>query len=198
MLNSFLNDLGLKILPSIISIYLNTLRIKIYKAPSFDSNSVFIFWHSKMLIGWWILRNKKLGALVSKSKDGEILSSILNKWNYKVVRGSSSKAGKEALHEIINFAKTGNSVVLTPDGPRGPAGYIKNGALVISYECQIPIIPVKIFNYNKKILFKSWDKFEIPFPFSKCQVHFGKKHYYKQYLYNNELDEFKQSMSNEM
>lgn len=151
-----------------------------------------------MLIGWWIFRNKKFGSLVSQSKDGEILSSILNNWKYIVVRGSSSKAGKEALNKVINLAETGNSVVLTPDGPRGPAGFIKHGALIISYECQIPIIPMKIYNYNKKIIFKSWDKFEIPLPFSKCQVHFGEKHFYKQFLYDNELNDFKQSITNEM
>jgi len=195
---NFLNNLGLKILPSVINIYIKTLRIKINNFPDLDTNAVFIFWHSKMLIGWWLFSNKQYGALVSQSKDGEILNRILIRWKYKVVRGSSSKAGKEALSEIINFAEFGNSVVLTPDGPRGPPGNIKNGALVISYECKIPIIPVKIFNHNKNILSKSWDKFEIPLPFSKCEVHFGAKHYYKQFLYGNELNEFKKALSKEM
>jgi len=197
-MNNFLNSLGWKILPSIINIYIKTLRIKVKNFPELDSNSVFIFWHSKMLIGWWLFREKNFGALVSQSKDGEILSRILNKWEYKVIRGSSSKSGKEALNKIIDFACHRNSVVITPDGPRGPACNIKNGALAISYECKIPIITVKIFNHNKGVLSASWDNFEIPFPFSKCEVHFGEKHFYRQYLYGDELEEFKQTLSNEM
>lgn len=150
-----------------------------------------------MLLGWWLFKDKNYSALVSQSKDGEILTNVLNQWGYNVLRGSSSKGGKEALEELIT--SSGNSsVVLTPDGPRGPAKELKNGALIISNKCNIPIIPVSI-NYGKrKILSGSWDKFEIPYPFSKCEVKFGKEVFYGKYLENDELDNFKRSLSQMM
>ncbi|MEO6696315.1 MAG: DUF374 domain-containing protein [Ignavibacteria bacterium] len=194
----FLNKMGLKILPLVIDTYLKTLRVNVNKYPAKDTDTVYIFWHSKMLIGWWLFRRKEFKALVSKSKDGDVLNNVLNNWNYKVTRGSSSRSGKEALDEIINTFRSGDSIVITPDGPRGPAQNIKNGPLIISNKLKLPIVPVRITFNNKRVLHKSWDKFEIPYPFSKCEVHFGEKHFYKNYLYGDELEKFKHMLSNEM
>lgn len=185
-------------MPFMLRLLTITLRIKFHDKPDLSNDSAFVFWHSKMLAGWWIFRDKNYAALVSQSKDGEILSNLLHKWNYKVVRGSSSKGGKEAVKEIINYVKSGTSAVITPDGPRGPAKVIKNGVLVISKECGIPVIPVKITYSHKIILSNSWDKFEIPLPFTKCNIVFGSKHYYKEFLENKELDNFKKILSAEM
>ena len=80
-----------------------------------------------MLLGWWLFRDKNFSALVSQSKDGEILTNILNSWGYNVMRGSSSKGGKKALEELISVSLK-SSVVMTPDGPRGPAGVSPTGA----------------------------------------------------------------------
>lgn len=188
----------MKALPVIMNLYIKTLRIQVHNAPDFNHCFIFIFWHSKMLLGWWLFKNKNFVALVSKSKDGEILNHLLNKWNYKVIRGSSSKGGKEALEEIISLVKKNNTAVLTPDGPRGPAHNIKNGVLVISSECGIPIIPIKIKYYKKRFLKKSWDKFQIPLPFSKCEVYFGNKYHYGSFLKENELKIFKEKLSEQM
>lgn len=188
---------GKYILPFIIDIYLKTLKVEICNEPPENSNAVFIFWHSKMLLGWWLFRKRNAAAIVSQSKDGEILTGILKNWNYKIVRGSSSKGSKEALKELILLGGN-NSIVITPDGPRGPLNEIKNGALIVSNQCEIPIIPVKLVFSKKIILTKSWDKFEIPYPFSKCEVNYGKEHFYKNYLEEPKLTEFKRNLINEM
>lgn len=151
-----------------------------------------------MLLGWSLFKNKKSCALVSQSKDGEILSALLKKWNYKVSRGSSSKGGKVALNELIEAAKEDYSIIITPDGPRGPAKIIKNGALIVSNSSYLPIIPVKLAYHSKKVLIKSWDKFEIPYPFSKCEVIFGKEYFYPEYLNEEKLTEFKIKLANEL
>jgi len=185
--------------PSLLSAYIKTLRIKIHNRDKHDQKAVYIFWHSKMILGWWLFRDRKFAALVSQSKDGEILTRLLNKWGYNTFRGSSSKGGKEALAELNSTIQTAStSAVITPDGPRGPALQIKNGALILAKENNIPIIPLKITYYKKKILIKSWDKFELPLPFSKCDVTFGEKHYYNEFLEKDKLAEFKQRLSDQM
>jgi lysophospholipid acyltransferase (LPLAT)-like uncharacterized protein len=186
------------LLPLLINLLMRTLRFRFENYPRSFEKKIFIFWHSKMLGGWFIFRDKNPIALVSLSEDGEILNRLLMKWNYKVIRGSSSKNSKEALAEIIERAKEGNPAILTPDGPRGPTNEIKNGALIISKENDLPIIPVSINYSSKKILSKSWDNFEIPFPFSKCEVKFGNDIYYKEFLEENELRIFKETISKEM
>ena len=191
-----------KLLPLLIKILVSTLRVKISNQSPLENalnkKAVFIFWHSQMLLGWSLFKNKTSYALVSQSKDGEILSALLKKWNYKVSRGSSSKGGKEALSDLITAAKNDYSIVITPDGPRGPAGKIKNGALIVSHDTGIPVIPVKINYSSKKILEKSWDKFEIPYPFSKCEVTFGNEYFYTEYLDETKLTEFKNKLASEL
>ena len=142
-MKKFYNFLGLKFLPFIIDLYIKTLRIEIINEPDQLGNSIFIFWHSKMLTGWYIFKNKNPAALVSQSKDGAILSKLLNMWKYEVVRGSSSKGGKEAVDKLIELVKSGRNAIITPDGPRGPAGQIKNGPLIISNKSNVP------FNFYK-------------------------------------------------
>ena len=151
-----------------------------------------------MIAGWYLFRNRKAAAIVSQSKDGEILSKILKRWDYIVCRGSSSKGGKEALKELIEFGRQGYSIVITPDGPRGPVNELKNGALIAANECGIPVIPINIKYSSKKILEKSWDKFEIPFPFSKCEVKIGAEYYYEQFLEEEELTDFKNKIKKEL
>jgi lysophospholipid acyltransferase (LPLAT)-like uncharacterized protein len=196
-LNKFKSGIANVFLPVLVSLLIKTLRIKYTNLPPENERAVYIFWHSRMLVGWWLFRDKKYSALVSQSKDGEILTDLLNYWGYKVLRGSSSKGGKEALEELISASEK-SSVVLTPDGPRGPANVIKNGALIISNKSGIPIIPVKINYKKKKVLSKSWDKFEIPYPFSECEVHFGERIFYEKYLENEQLENFKNSLSQKM
>lgn len=197
-MKKFLNFAGLKFLPIIINLYMRSLRIKTFNAPDEDKKAVYIFWHSAMLAGWWILRNRNPSAMVSQSRDGEILSNILKRWGYEVIRGSSSKGNKEALYKIIDSAKQNRSIVITPDGPRGPANVIKNGALIVSKEAGIPVIPVKIIYRNKYVLSGSWDKFEIPLPFSICEITFGREYYYKVFLNEPELAAFKNVLNAEM
>ena len=197
-MNKLLNFFGKYLLSTLININNSTLRLRIVNKPIDTSNKIFIFWHSKMLIGWWLFKKENCLALVSKSKDGDILTRLLHNWKYNVIRGSSSKGGKDALEQIIGEITDSNSVVITPDGPRGPAREIKNGALIISNRTGYPIIPVKIKYSKKNILKKSWDRFEIPLPFSKCEVSFGKHFYYKEFLYDNDLSSFKQEISSQM
>ncbi|MBL8006946.1 MAG: lysophospholipid acyltransferase family protein [Ignavibacteria bacterium] len=197
-MKSILNFLGLNVLPFLINMLFATLSMNIKNKPESLSNSVFIFWHSKMLAGWRLFKDSNTAALVSQSSDGDILSNLLVKWNYKVIRGSSSKGGKEALFSLMENVSSGIPAAVTPDGPRGPANVIKNGVLVISLKCGAPLIPVRINYRHKIVLSKSWDRFEIPMPFSSCDVYFGEKYYYNTYLYNEELENFKSKLGSEM
>jgi len=192
------NKLTQFILPVLLPFYLMTVRVKISSNNIADKAAIFILWHNKMLIGWRLFKGKKYLALVSQSKDGEILNTLLERWKYNVIRGSGSKGGKEALEEIISNHREYRSVVITPDGPRGPAGEIKNGALMISNKTGLPIIPVSITYSRSKILSKSWDKFEIPLPFSKCEVRFGDEFHYGEYLPEPKLTEFKETLAKQM
>jgi Kdo2-lipid IVA 3' secondary acyltransferase len=166
----------IRLLPFVSSLVARTLRMKI--EGEVPEKAVVIFWHGKMFAGWFVATRKEQGkrprpvALVSPSKDGDILSSVLKRWGYKVQRGSSSRSGLEALRRAIDSVKSGecDRIVITPDGPRGPIHRLKRGAFLAAQELQLPVYFLRIHYRRAKVLGKSWDKFEIPLPFSGIHI----------------------------
>lgn len=150
--------------------------------------SIIVFWHGKMLAGWKIFSDFSPIGVVSHSRDGNILSYLLTKWNYSLIRGSSSKGGSEVLKEIVeNQSQT--YFVITPDGPRGPIYKFKPGAVVAAQRKQIPLYLCSMNIKNKKTLEKSWDKFEIPLLFSKIEVKFSEPIFIPQNTDRNQISE---------
>ncbi len=170
-----LRYIGIQFASTAISVLIKTLRIKIINGETISKfanekkNFVSAFWHGSMLIGWYMHKNENVAALVSQSKDGEVLAKILEKWNYKVVRGSSSLGGNEALSVMVDLIRGNNSLAITPDGPRGPIYKMKAGAVVTAKKTNVPLFLAGI-GIKKKSVLKSWDHFEVPKPFSKVVV----------------------------
>ena len=134
-----------------------------------NKNFIVAFWHGTMLLPWYLHRNKNIAALISKSKDGDLLARMLKSWNYQVIRGSSSSGGEIALGIMIDFAKNKNSIAITPDGPRGPAKKLKAGAVVTAKKSGLPLVLIGVGYRNKRIL-RNWDNFQIPAFFSKANA----------------------------
>lgn len=127
------------------------------------------FWHGDMLPCWYIFRNLNPIAVVSKSPDGQILSDLLTKWKFELIRGSSSSDGRIVLENIINNAKD-RIILMTPDGPRGPAKKMKAGIAIAAQRSGTPIYLLKTHFHKYKEFSKSWDNFKLPLPFSKIDI----------------------------
>ena len=173
-----LRSIGRNLLFPFLSVYIRTVKLKIINGESAKrlseegKNFVLAFWHGTMLMPWFINRSKNFSALVSQSKDGEILTRLLIKWKYNTVRGSSNIGGKEALELMINEAIKKKNLAITPDGPTGPVRKMKAGAVVTAKKSNIPLVLLGV-GYNKKYVLKSWDRFEIPKMFSKSVLIFS-------------------------
>jgi lysophospholipid acyltransferase (LPLAT)-like uncharacterized protein len=122
-------------------------------------------------MGWYLHRNKRYSCLVSMSRDGDILAEILTLWRYRVIRGSSSRGGKEARRIMEDEVRSGNVLVMTPDGPRGPRIEMKMGAVRTAQKTGAPLLPVRFF-VRRSFILKSWDRFEIPAPFARITVRY--------------------------
>lgn len=165
--NAFLSSLSL--------VLCKTLRIERKNTQGIDSllkqkkNFILVFWHGTMLLPWYLHKDRNFAALVSKSKDGELLARMLEKWNYLVIRGSSNDGGKEALIKMKELAAKGFILCVTPDGPKGPFHKFKPGAVITAIQTKTPLVLCGV-RYEKKRQLRSWDKFEIPCFFSKAMV----------------------------
>lgn len=141
-------------------------------------NCILAFWHDEMLPIWKSFAELNPKALVSQSKDGEILSSLLHNWGFELIRGSSSKGGKEALDLIVSAAESG-IVMLTPDGPRGPRHKFKAGAVVAAQRAATNLILCRAKIERKIVFKKSWDKFILPLPFAKVKLFFSDIYFFE-------------------
>ena len=132
---------------------------------------IFCLWHNRLAISMLVHRRhpRKLAALVSASKDGALLAAVLGRFGVEQVRGSSSRRGPQALLELTSHARRGYDLAITPDGPRGPRYTVQNGVIALAQLTGLPIIPVTC-NTRRKLCLKSWDRFQIPFPFSHCEL----------------------------
>jgi len=146
-----------------------------------NQNYVLAFWHGTMLLSWYLHGSEKFAALTSKSKDGDLLAKMLRKWKYKVVRGSSSIGGDVALGIMVDYAKNGYWIAVTPDGPRGPLHKFKAGAVVTAKKAGIPVVLAGVGFKRKKIL-NNWDKFEIPYFFTNAKIVYSEPVYIDRYL----------------
>jgi lysophospholipid acyltransferase (LPLAT)-like uncharacterized protein len=138
---------------------------------------IFALWHNRLALCMHayveLARPQRerdcLAALISASKDGALLSAVLKNFRVTAVRGSSSRRGGQALIELVSMAKQGYDLAVTPDGPRGPCYVAQEGVLVLAQLTGAPIIPVSC-RLGWKIRAKSWDRFQIPLPFSRCEI----------------------------
>lgn len=165
------------ILPFTLKLLYASLRISVtpqsWKRQLSDKGAIFTFWHGKMVTGWLLARalfpEKNIIAVVSLSEDGRTLSDTLEQLDYTLIRGSSSRGGDEVRHAMQKALQRSNIIVLTPDGPRGPVYQFKYGTLKIASRNGCPLIFAEI-SYENSWKLKSWDKFEIPKPFSRTAI----------------------------
>ena len=139
---------------------------------------IFALWHNRLGLcmkayeGFVRPHHDKLAALISPSKDGALLARILQEFGVQPVRGSSSRRGAQAVLELTSWAERGYNLAVTPDGPRGPCYVVQEGVMALAQVTGLPIVPYSC-RIGWKIRVKSWDRFQIPLPFARCEMTFG-------------------------
>ena len=134
---------------------------------------VYASWHN-YLFAWTYLYKKflypkKIHCLISASGDGAYLTVLLEKGGLFCVRGSSSFRSRTAIREMRKRLQKEEALAITPDGPRGPRHKVKEGLAQIAHKESTAILLIVPY-YAKSWKLNSWDRFEIPYPFSKVFV----------------------------
>jgi len=140
---------------------------------------IFCVWHNRLALSLVMYRQyvnslglpARLAGLVSASRDGALLSHVLKLFEVEPVRGSSSRRGAQALLELTSWLDRGYDAAITVDGPRGPKYQVKLGVIGLAQMTGRPIIPAT-YRLSKKWTIGSWDRFQIPMPFSVCYFDF--------------------------
>ncbi len=133
---------------------------------------IYVFWHGRMFMACYFFRRRGIVVMASRNRDGEYMARVIRRFGYDTARGSSSRGGRRALADMIQLLRRGRDVAFTIDGPRGPRYIAKPGAAYLARKTGNPVLPF-IISAEKKWVLGSWDRFQIPKPFTRCAVLFG-------------------------
>jgi hypothetical protein len=135
---------------------------------------IFPFWHRCVLPASWIYRHQHPAVMTSRSRDGEFIARVIQRFGFVPVRGSSSRGGQRALLEMNRLLAEGHAVAFTIDGPRGPRYVAKKGPVLLARMSGAAITAFYVAVERAWVL-NTWDGLVIPKPFSRIYVRFARK-----------------------
>ncbi len=164
---------------ALISLWSMSVRTRIVKSEipgrlkAEGNNIIYAFWHGRQFLLFYNYRHARVVIPASESRDGEIQAGILKSFGFDVVRGSSKRKGAQALLGMADGLRKGKDVALAVDGPRGPRYEVKQGVTYLAGKLNKPIVPAATSAKRFWILEKIWDKYMLPWPFTKGVIVYG-------------------------
>lgn len=130
---------------------------------------IYAFWHDRIFASTYFFQDRGIAVITSQSKDGEYIARFIQRLGYGAIRGSSTRGGVGALVEMIRTMRNGVPMAFTVDGPKGPRYEAKSGAVLLAKKTGNPMMPflVELRKYWKV---GSWDKLQIPKPFTLAKL----------------------------
>lgn len=132
---------------------------------------MFVFWHGQLLPLIHYHRHEGIVVLVSEHDDGEYVTRVIRRNGFGTVRGSSTRGGGKGLKGLVRAARQGRDLAVTPDGPTGPPGVFKPGALAAAQMAGLPVVPISV-TASAGWRFRSWDGFLVPRPLSAIRIEY--------------------------
>ena len=167
---------------SLIRVFCSTLRWEVVGREHLDAvlasghRPIFTFWHVCIVSATWFWRNRGIVVMSSVSRDAEYTGRVIKRFGYGAARGSATRGGGRALAEMAQCLDSGMEVGFTIDGPRGPAYVAKPGAVTLARHTGHAILPFHI-GASSYIEVPSWDRFQIPLPFTRAVCFIGEPIY---------------------
>jgi hypothetical protein len=141
--------------------------------PPLSGPFILALWHGRLALLHHLRHgNRSLIALISSHRDGQFISKCAWFFDIRTVAGSTNRGGVQAVRELVRLARDGHSLFVTPDGPRGPRMRVNEGIIGLARLTGLPIVPAAISASWGKLL-QTWDRFLVPFPFSRVVIRWG-------------------------
>lgn len=138
-----------------------------------DRPVTLVLWHNRLFVAGELIRRCRGGrpfyGLISASKDGAWLAGFFELLGFFAVRGSSSRGAREAVSALLDVARAGHDIGITPDGPRGPVYEFKPGGLIVARRTRAPMLLMGA-QFAHAWQLRSWDRLYIPRPFTRTRV----------------------------
>lgn len=130
---------------------------------------IIIFWHSRsMMLSPIVVKFGFYGyAMASKHRDGQLMAKVQKLFGLKPIYGSSTEGGLDALKQGIRALREGETLCLTPDGPKGPRMRLSDSIFYFAKITGAPIVAVSYSGTRGNQMKRAWDRYLIAKPFSK-------------------------------
>ena len=161
---------------------------------------IYAMWHANQFLVHGLEDKANTSILVSNSIDGEVVARALEKWGFKVVRGSAGKKGAvESTMQMLTRLKNGECVGIMVDGPHGPLHKVKNGAVKLAQMSGAPIVPAHWYSPQKTFInLPSWDKMTTPLGDCKILNLYGEPIYVNENATDEELSTAKENIRTQL
>jgi lysophospholipid acyltransferase (LPLAT)-like uncharacterized protein len=138
---------------------------------------IYTTWHCHLLAPLFYAHRFRgsqppMVLMASPSRDGELIAEVARGLGFIVLFGSRRKGGVQTLHQMAAWFMRGYSCGMIADGSRGPARVAQKGVIYLARETQGPILPVAVAA-RRRLTFDTWDRFELPLPFSRLALLVG-------------------------
>jgi len=204
MIKQFLAEGSPPLMAGLIRMLALTLRYRLEDPQGIlvrnpDQPRIWAFWHNRILLMPYLYERfcprRRMLMLVSRSRDGEFITRIMNRFGIDGARGSSSRGGSDALRELLRELERpqARDIGITPDGPRGPRAKVQDGVLALAASSGRSIYPVTT-QASRFWELPSWDRFQIPYPGAICRVVIGPEVAAPKNLEPSELDRVRREL----
>ena len=166
-------------------LFLITSRLRIVTDPEVDRlvreqrvPVIYALWHCHVFFVplFRTYERRPVSVLLSAHRDAQIVGVAARLRGIRLVFGSSTRGGAKAYLQLLAVLQRGESVVMTPDGPKGPAERVKNGVIHLAQQSGCAIVPVSLAS-SRQHRFRSWDRSVVPLPFSRAVFELGEPMY---------------------
>ncbi len=137
-----------------------------------EGPAIYAFWHEYLFVLGLVHRDRNIVGVVSQSRDGAQLSTLLARLGYGLVRGSTSRGARAVARQCLRCLEDGHSVALAVDGPRGPRRVAAPGATFLARVGKRPLLAVRA-DAAWVVRLPTWDKQAIALPFSRVSVRYS-------------------------
>lgn len=135
---------------------------------------ILAFWHGRMIPLGVRYRDQGIVVTVSPHRDGEMIARLIEARGFATLRGSSNRDPAGTYRKLVRaLTRDRRTVAITPDGPRGPREQVQGGLIRLASRTGAPIVPMAAAARPAKRC-ASWDRFLVPFPWSRMHLRLGK------------------------
>jgi lysophospholipid acyltransferase (LPLAT)-like uncharacterized protein len=168
---------------------LRTIRWRIVNREPADAvlkdpqGFLVLFWHGRIAASIGAqplcrpLRPTRL--IISLSPDGEFIARAMEMMDLPAFRGSSRRtkdpkrrhSGGAVYRQSLDWVREGGLLIMTPDGPRGPAEQMAEGPVRMAARTGAPVMLMGLCA-SPALELKTWDRMQLPLPFGRGVIAF--------------------------